>query len=149
MNSMKNNVQPMPVLLMGLVLSVLFVPHAAWAADPQLEKAILQGKDSFAHSTFGGNGKVCESCHLAGGKEPGKLPNGKSIPSLANAAAIFPRIRQKDGKLVTLPDQIRSCIAMALQGTPPDYGGEELNALASYVTSLAQGKPIDMGGLPQ
>ena len=85
MNSMKNNVQPMPVLLMGLVLSVLFVPHAAWAADPQLEKAILQGKDSFAHSTFGGNGKVCESCHLAGGKEPGKLPNGKSIPSIISS----------------------------------------------------------------
>ncbi len=150
MNSVKNNVQPMPsVLLMGLALSALLMSRAAWAVDPQLEKAVLQGKDSFAHSTFGGNGKVCESCHLAGGKEPGKLPNGKSIPSLANAAAIFPRVRQKDGKVITLPDQIRSCTAVALQGTPPDYGSEELNVLASYVTSLAQGKPIDMGGLPQ
>jgi len=51
--------------------------------------------------------------------------------------------------VVTLADQIRSCAAMALQGTPPDYGGEELNALASYITSLAQGKPVDMGGTPQ
>jgi thiosulfate dehydrogenase len=149
MRSVANRVRLMPGLVMGLVLSASLVSHAAWAVDPELEKAVLQGKNIFTHNTFGGNGKVCESCHLAGGKEQGKLPNGKPIPSLSNAAAIFPRFRQKDGKVVTLADQIRSCAAMALQGTPPDYGGEELNALASYITSLAQGKPVDMGGVPQ
>ena len=52
-------------------------------------------------------------------------------------------------KVIQLSDQIRSCIANAIHGTPPAYGSDKLNALASYVTSLAQGKPIDMGGLPK
>ncbi len=134
-------------ILGGVALSAL-APHA-WALDPQLEKAVEQGKAMFSHETFGGNGRVCESCHLGGGKLPGKLPDGKAIPSLANAASIFPRIRARDNRLVTLPDQVVTCIGGALQGKAPAYGSEELNALVSYVTSLSQGKPVDMGGKPQ
>ena len=139
---------PAFALLAGLALFAL-APQIASAAEPQLEKAVEQGKSLFLHSTFGGNGKVCDACHLGGGKEQGKLPNGNAIPSLSNAAAIFPRYRAKDNKVVTLEDQVRSCIANALQGTPPAYGSEELTALVSYLTSLAQGKAIDMGGKPQ
>lgn len=149
MKAAKNYVQPVRGILMGLVLSASLMSPAVYAVEPQLEKAILQGKNSFSHNTFGGNGKVCESCHIAGGKELGKLPNGKSIPSLVNAAAIFPRFRQKDDRVITLTDQVRSCVAMALQGTPPEYGSEELNSFVSYITSLAQGRAIDMGGIPQ
>ncbi len=139
---------PVFALLAALGLYLL-APQVASAYEPQLEKAVAQGKALFSRETFGGNGRVCESCHLAGGKEAGKLPNGNAIPSLANAGAIFPRFRAKDNKVVTLPDQIRACVAGALQGTPPAYGSEELNALVSYVTSLSQGKPIDIGGKPQ
>ena len=64
------------------------------------------------------------------------MPNGKAIPSLENAAAIFPHVRARDHKLVTLPDQVHSCVAGALKGTPPDYGSEDLNALVAYITSL-------------
>ena len=149
MKAMKERVEWVPGFLMGLMLFAVPVSNIAYAADTQLENAILQGKNSFAHDAFGGNGKACVSCHLAGGTEPGKLPNGKSIPSLANAATIFPRFQQRSGKVITLTDQIRSCATNALQGTPPDYGSEELNSLASYITSLAQGKPMDMGGMPQ
>lgn len=134
-------------LLGGAVLLAL-APQFAWALDAQLQKAVDQGKNMFSHLTFGGNGRVCETCHLGGGTQPGKLPNGKVIPSLANAGAIFPHIRARDNKLVTLPDQIESCIGGGLQGTAPAYGSVELNALVSYVTSLAQGKKIDMGGKP-
>ena len=134
---------------LGLALAASLVSMSAYAADAQLDKAIAEGQNSFAHNTFKGNGKVCESCHVGGGKEAGKLPNGKAIPSLANAAAIFPRINQKSGKLVTLTDQVRSCATNALSGTPPEYGSEELNSLVSYITSLAEGKPIDMGGMPK
>ena len=149
MKAMKERVEWVPGFLMGLMLFAVPVSNIAYAADTQLENAILQGKNSFAHDAFGGNGKACVSCHLAGGTEPGKMPNGKSIPSLANAATIFPRFQQRSGKVITLTDQIRSCATNALQGTPPDYGSEELNSLASYITSLAQGKPMDMGGMPQ
>ncbi|HKB59045.1 MAG TPA: c-type cytochrome [Gallionellaceae bacterium] len=132
----------------GVALFAL-APQFALAMDAQLEKAVAHGKDMFYHDTFGGNGKTCESCHSGGGKQPGKLPNGKAIPSLENAAAIFPHVRARDHKLVTLPDQVHSCVAGALKGTPPDYGSEDLNALVAYITSLANGKKIDMGGKPE
>lgn len=149
MKAAKNRIHPAPGLLLGLMFSASLVSYSACAADTELDHAIAQGKNSFAHDTFSGNGKVCVSCHLGDGREPGKLPNGKAIPSLANAAAIFPRFQQRTGKVITLADQIRSCATNALEGTPPDYGSDKLNALASYITSLAQGKPINMGGTPQ
>lgn len=122
---------------------------AVAATAPELEMAVQDGKTMFTHETFEGNGKTCDSCHVGGGVGAGKLPNGKVIPSLSNAAAIFPRFKPMANKVVTLPDQIRGCVQGGLQGKPPAYGSEQLNSLVSYVTSLAQGKPIDMGGMPQ
>lgn len=132
-----------------LVIAALAAPGVALAADAQLEQAIAQGKQLFTHPSFGGNGKDCQSCHLSGGTTAGKLPNGKEIPSLNNAAAIFPRYSAKRHKVIQLSDQVRGCIDKAIQGKPPAYGSVKLNALVSYVTSLSQGKPIDMGGKPQ
>ncbi len=127
----------------------LLTPSPAVAIDPELQNAIARGSGEFLHETFGGGGRVCNSCHLGGGTLPGKLPNGEAIPSLANAATVFPRVRQEDHALITLSDQVRVCVAGAIRGKPPEYGSDELNALVSYVTSLSQGKAIDMGGAPK
>ena len=132
------------ILFAGLLFAM---SQGVYAIEPQFEKAIAQGEEAFLHNTFGGNGKVCTACHLAGGKEPGRLPDGKSIPSLMNAAAVFPRY--KNGRVMTLSDQVRGCVAKALGGTPPEYGGEELNDLVGYITSLSEGRAIDMGGAPR
>lgn len=132
-----------------LLLAGLSCTAVAPAADLQLEKTIRQGRELFSHATFEGNGRVCESCHLMGGTAPGRLPNEKTIPSLANAAAIFPRFRARDNRVITLEDQVVSCVAGGLQGTPPAYGSEQLNSLISYLSSLSQGKPMEMGGKPQ
>ncbi len=129
--------------------AVVLAPATGFAADAQLDNAVQQGKKLFTQSSFGGNGRACQSCHLGGGLQPGQLPNGKPIPSLSNAAAIFPRYNAHVNKVITLEDQVRSCVANAIEGTPPDYGSEDMNALVSYLTSLAQGKKIDMGGAPQ
>ena len=137
----------MKVVNVGLAVGMFLNVSVASAFEPQLESAIARGEYSFTHNMFGGGGKVCASCHIAGGKEPGKLPNGKEIPSLMNAAAIFPRIR--NGRVMTLSDQIRSCVENALKGSPPEYGGDELNYLTSYITPLAQGRAIDMDGAPR
>ena len=136
------------VLLLGSGLCALGAQQAA-ATEPQLEKAIQDGKALFVHETFGGSGKTCQSCHVNGGVGPGKLANGTAIPSLSNAATIFPRFNPKANKVVTLEDQLRNCIAGGLQGKPPTYGSEQLTQLVSYLTSLAQGKPLNMGGKPQ
>jgi thiosulfate dehydrogenase len=140
---MKNGMKSFAVIV---GLSALLAASSALALEPHLEKAIQQGKQNFTHNTFGGNGRVCQSCHLDGGLKPGKLPNGKPIPSLGNAATLFPHFRKQDNKVITLSGQIRACIAGGLQGKPPAYGSEELNSLVSYVTSLSQGKAINMGG---
>ncbi len=129
---------------------ILLMHSAAQAADmpTQLQSAAKQGKDIFMHPSFGGNGKACNSCHHDGGMGPGALPDGTPLPSLNNAAAIFPRLNRK-GKLVTIQDQIHNCVAGAIEGTPPAYDSDKMRLLVVYLTSLSQGKAIDMGGKPR
>lgn len=133
--------------LFGMFLSAIIPANAAM--DTQLEKAVQDGRQLYAHETFGGNGRTCETCHVNGGNGPGKTPDGKAIPSLANAATVFPRFNAKANKVFTLQDQVRACVKGALQGTPPAYDSDALTGLVSYVTSLSQGKPVDMGGKPE
>ena len=123
---------------------------SSWATEisPQLQTAVAQGKDIFMHPSFGGNGKACNSCHHDGGTGPGALPDGTPLPSLSNAAAIFPRLNKK-GKLITLQDQVHNCVAGAIEGTPPAYDSDKMRLLVVYLTSLSQGKAVDMGGKPR
>ena len=94
--------------------------------------------DLFAHESFGGAG-TCETCHLNGGRDAGKLPNGKAIPSLIGAAAAFPRYSPRVQSVITLSQQIARCIGGALKGTPPAFGSPDLVALDTYITSLSKG----------
>ncbi len=135
-------------LLLSSGLPALGIRQAA-ATEPQLEKAIQDGKSLFVHETFGGTGSTCQTCHLEAGMAPGKTSKGAAIPSLANAATIYPRFNPKANKVITLENKISHCIAGALRGKPPAYGSEQMTQLVSYVTSLAQGKPLNMGGQPQ
>ncbi len=143
-----NILRTTPAIAVSAMLACLLAPLGA-LADPELDKAIAHGKQLFSQHNFGGKGRVCETCHLAGGTKPGQLPNGQAIPSLGNAAAIFPRYNKRFGKVVTLEDQVRNCVMNALEGTPPEYGSDDMNALVSYLTSLSNGKPIEMGGMPK
>ena len=136
-------------LLAGVMVLGLCAPNV-WAKGPDpLHAAIESGSHLFTTDTFGGRGMTCQSCHSGGGKIPGQLANGSKIPSLSNAAAIFPRYSPRAGKVITLEDQIRGCIAGGLGGKPPAYGSQKLNDLVSYLTFLSNGKPIDMGGKPK
>lgn len=128
----------------------IFITSAAKAAEipAQLQSVVNQGKDVFMHPSFGGNGKACNSCHRDGGTGPGALPDGTQLPSLGNAATIFPRFNKK-GELITMQDQVRNCVAGAIEGTPPAYDSDKMRLLVVYLTSLAQGKAIDMGGKPR
>jgi len=136
-------------LLAGVLVLGLCVPNV-WAKGPDpLHAAIESGSHLFTTDTFGGRGMTCQSCHSGGGKIAGQLANGSKIPSLSNAAAIFPRFSPRFGKVITLEDQIRGCIAGGLGGKPPAYGSQKLNDLVSYLTFLSNGKPIDMGGKPK
>ena len=149
-NTRHHRMAPRIAGLSALGCFTLLICSAALAAEiPQpLQAAVDQGKEIFMHPSFGGNGKACNSCHRNGGTGPGALPDGTPIPSLSNAAAVFPRLNKK-GNLITILDQVHNCIAGAIEGTPPAYDSDKMRLLVSYLTSLAQGKTIDMGGKPQ
>lgn len=137
------------MLAIGAVCGSQVAAAARLSPSDALAGAVRNGQRLFTTATFGGSGKTCNSCHLHGGKGPGKMPNGKRLPSLSNAAAIFPRYNAKFGRVITLEDQIHHCIANALRGKPPAYDSAAIRDLTAYVTSLAQGTPIDMGGKPR
>lgn len=67
-------------------------------------------------------------------------------PSLSNAAAVFPRYKPDDGRVMTLADEIHGCIAGALGGNAPAYDSDAMRALETYLASLAQHKRLHMGG---
>jgi thiosulfate dehydrogenase len=103
-----------------------------------LQQAVNEGEDLFTHAHFGGSG-TCETCHSNGGRTAGKLPNGLPIPSLAGAAADFPRYAARSQAVITLSQQMARCIAGALQGKPPAFGSPDMVYLETYVASLSKG----------
>lgn len=127
---------------------LLSAGRSASAAEDQLETAVATGAHLFASATFGGNGRTCESCHQGGGKTPGQLGDRK-LPSLLNAAAIYPRFSRGAGQVVTLEGQLQSCIKGGLAGTPPQLGSPDLVALTAYLGSIARGQQVEIGGAPK
>lgn len=141
------------IYLIGL-LAFFFGTYASLtpvnaAEQPHLASAVKKGRSLFIHDTFDGSGKTCNSCHQAAGMGPTVLPNGARFPSLSNAASIFPRYSKRAGTVITIEDQIRLCVAGGLKGKPPPYNSTAMRELTAYLTSLSQGKPIDMGGKPK
>ncbi len=125
------------------------------AADKALAQAVSNGAKMFGHDTFGGHQKMhgasvtCETCHMGGGQVPGRLPDGKQIPSLVNAAAIFPRYNPKLHRVVTLDMQIQKCVKGGLHGQPPAYGSKAMVDMVAYLHSIAKGQPMDSGAAPK
>lgn len=136
-------------LSVAMLLSAVTQAVAGDGSGDPLAQAVAKGASLFAHETFGGNGNTCETCHQGGGKVPGTLPNGKTLPGLGNAAAIYPRFSRGAGAVITLEGQIHQCIQGGLGGTPPSAGSPDLVSLAAYLGSIAHGQAVDIGGAPK
>ncbi len=136
-------------MILGLALAVAGTPAGAAADADSLQQVVERGKDLFMTATFEGNGRHCNTCHKGGGTAMSELPDGKKFASLSNAAAIFPRYDEEHHRVKTLHDQVQHCARTALKGKPPAYDSPEMTELVTYLTSLSQGKPVDMGGKPQ
>ena len=133
----------------ALMLSASVAAIAADPAGDPLTQTVGKGASLFAHETYGGNGNTCETCHVGGGKVPGMAPNGKTLPSLLNAAAIYPRFSRGAGQVVTLEGQVYQCIRGGLGGTPPEAGSPDLVAIVAYLGAIAQGQTVGIGGAPK
>lgn len=127
---------------------LLSAAQSVGATETPLEMAVATGAHLFTTATFGGNGRTCETCHKDGGKAPGQLGD-RELPSLLNAAAIYPRFSPDAGKVITLEGQLRSCIKGGLAGTPPELGSPDLVAITAYLGSIAKGQRVEIGGAPK
>ena len=142
-------------IVVGAVALGLATTAFASPASVALSQAVKNGARIFNTDSFGsheqsfhGRHTTCSSCHIDGGRIMGRLPNGKRIPSLINAAAIFPRYSPKLHKVITLETQIRHCVRNGLLGHPPAYGSQTMADLVSYLGSLAHGQRVMIGGKP-
>ena len=117
---------------------------SAETSTSAMQNAIKYGSTLFASTSLGSRGNSCMTCHRGGGRSEGMLPNGKSIPSLIGAAATFPHYNKRAGRVITLDMQVNSCIKNALLGKALPYDSKKMVALVSYLTSLSQGKKIDV-----
>jgi thiosulfate dehydrogenase len=132
-------------LATALVFPMASSAHAGISGP--LAKTVAKGQQIFLHDTFGGSGTTCNTCHTGAGLGPTVVPGSpEKGPSLANAAAVFPRYKPREGKVMTLQDEIYGCARGAIGGTPPPYNSDTMRALVSYLTSLSQGKRVKMGG---
>ncbi|UXZ55088.1 c-type cytochrome [Halomonas sp. 7T] len=112
------------------------------AADihPELKKVIRYGYELFTDTQqLRGenvyNDMNCSSCHLGEGRQPFSAP-------VWPAAVTLPDFRGKNQHVNNLEERIAGCFAYSMNGTPPEYGSDEVLALSAYHQWLATGAPM-------
>ncbi|MDR9425452.1 MAG: c-type cytochrome [Marinobacter sp.] len=104
---------------------------------PKLKQTIRRGYDLFTNTqqlrgenVF--NNMNCSSCHLGEGRMPFSAP-------IWPAAVTLPDYRGKNDHVNSLEERIAGCFAYSMNGTPPEYGSDDMLALAAYHQWLASG----------
>ncbi|HLR77629.1 MAG TPA: c-type cytochrome [Burkholderiaceae bacterium] len=116
----------------------------ASSMHPKLKEAIRRGHDLFINTqqlrgknVF--NNMNCSSCHMGEGRLPFSSP-------VWPAAVILPNFRPKNDHVNSLEERIAGCFSYSMNGTPPEYGSDDMLALVAYHTWLAKGVPIYQPG---
>lgn len=111
---------------------------------PKLKETIRRGYDLFVNTqqlrgknVF--NSMSCSSCHMGAGRLPYSSP-------VWPAAVILPNYRPKNDQVNTLEERIAGCFSYSMNGTPPEYGSDDMVALATYHQWLAKGVPMYQPG---
>lgn len=111
---------------------------------PELKRVIRRGHDLFVNTqqlrgenVF--NDMNCSSCHLGDGAQPFSAP-------VWPAAVVLPNFRSKNQQVNSLEERIAGCFSFSMNGKPPEYGSDNLLALAAYHQWLAKGVPIYQAG---
>jgi len=114
-------------------------------ANSHMKAAYALGKEVF-ETKRGGRGLACLSCHstdIVGG-----VLRTQPLPDLGSvkAAATWPAYRMTKSKMFTLQGRMQQCMHAALLAKIPK-GSKEMVALEVYVTTMSQGKTIQIPGL--
>lgn len=114
-------------------------------ADAELAKALDRGRILFNDPKLGKTNMSCNSCHPGGGTNRGKVMN-MDVPEIKGSAATFPKYKASAKRVITLQQMNNMCIEMIMKGKPLPLDSNDSIALATYVTSLSNGVPIQIGG---
>jgi thiosulfate dehydrogenase len=111
------------------------------------KEQILLGKDLIANTSkyFGPkgiikanaiNGMNCQNCHL----DAGTRVFGNNYGSVF---ATYPRYRPRSGTIENIYKRVTDCFERSLNGTAPDSGSKEMEAIVAYINWL--GKDVKKG----
>jgi len=81
---------------------------------------------SVAHLT---NGMNCQNCHL----DAGSRPWGNNYGAVAST---YPKFRDRSGMVESIIKRVDDCCIRSLNGTPPDSGSREMQAMVAYIKWL-------------
>lgn len=111
---------------------------------PELKRVIRRGHDLFVNTqqlrgknVF--NDMNCTSCHMGEGRLPYSGP-------IWPAAVVLPDYRPKNDHVNNLEERIAGCFSYSMNGKPPEYGSDDMVALAAYHQWLAKGVPVYQSG---
>lgn len=111
---------------------------------PELKRVIRRGHDLFVNTqqlrgknVF--NNMNCNSCHMGEGRLPFAGP-------IWPAAVVLPNYRPKNDQVNSLEERIAGCFSYSMNGKPPEWGSDDMVALAAYHQWLAKGVPIYQSG---
>ena len=122
----------------ALALIFGYAPYAF--ADHSVIHSIAHGKELFNDPKLGNNttGLTCNGCHPVGGTAGGEAG------VIMSSAVTFPKVKGPQKKVITLGQMINVCIANRLKGEPLDLNSQDAVDLVAYVTSLSQGKAVNL-----
>lgn len=151
----------MKVFTKAVVLSIIGVSSLV-AATPQypdaapktypagkLGEMVKLGEEILSHTNthpltkdFVGNKLQCTSCHLKGAD--GKPGTGLGLSTFIGTASVFPAYSGREKAVQTLQDRANNCFMRSMNGKRLVVDSEASIAIASYITWLSTGMPIEM-----
>ena len=121
----------------------------------QQEESTGRGSALFEDASLGSNGRTCDSCHPGGGTTggeaeipmQGRFPMNPRlpIPTLAGAAASFPKYKVPNDAVITLEGMNNNCIKMFMMGNGLDLGSQQARDLVTFVSTLSNGEEVSVG----
>ena len=144
------------LIIFSLTQSTLNAGNFSYSApkkypDGELGRIVKLGEDIMNNSDthpltkdLVGNSLKCKTCHLQG--EDGKTGTQLSLGTFIGTATAFPAYSKREKTVQTLQDRINNCFMRSMNGKRPIIDTEASMAMATYITWLSDGMPMQMNG---
>jgi len=118
-------------------------PQGAVGDMVKLGEEILLKTDTHPMTKDLVNNKLtCVNCHLRGAD--GKPGTADGIGTFTDTATAFPAYSKREKTVQTLQDRINNCFMRSMNGKRPIIDTPASLAMATYITWLSTGKPINL-----